>query len=160
MSEETLQTEELVVENTTVNEEPQQEMSELDSLIARRMGNFNVNLALNDLKYLRNRLNDVTWTGPNEAYLQIMAVVALNNEIRAFEKGADAATRRQISLPSTTIESINFFLSRISGKGEEGAHRLFSASMLLRQTLEEIKNIDSQITILQNSEKIEEESDK
>lgn len=160
MSEETLQTEELVVESPSMESEPQQEMSELDSLISRRMGNFNVNLALNDLKYLRNKLNDVTWTGPNEAYLQIMAVVALNNEIRSFEKGADTNARRQVSLPSTTIESINFFLSRVSGKGEEAAHRLFSASMLLRQTLEEIKNLDSQITILQNSEKIKEELDK
>jgi hypothetical protein len=89
-----------------------------------------------------------------------MAVVAISNEIRSFEKGADANTRRQVSLPATTVESINFFLSRVSGKGEEAAHRLFAVSMLLRPTMEEIKNLDSQISIMQNSEKIQQESDK
>jgi hypothetical protein len=32
--------------------------------------------------------------------------------------------------------------------------------MLLRPTMEEIKNLDSQISIMQNSEKIQQESDK
>jgi hypothetical protein len=163
MSEETLNTEALVEELQVENlvEEPIAEpLSELDQLIAKRMGNFTVNLALNDLKYLRNKLNDVTWNGPNEAYLQIMAVVAISNEIRSFEKGADVNARRQVSLPATTVESINFFLSRVSGKGEEAAHRLFAVSMLLRPTMEEIKNLDSQISIMQNSEKIQQESDK
>jgi hypothetical protein len=163
MSEETLNTEALVEEPQVENlvEEPIAEpLSELDQLIAKRMGNFTVNLALNDLKYLRNKLNDVAWNGPNEAYLQIMAVVAISNEIRSFEKGADVNARRQVSLPATTVESINFFLSRVSGKGEEAAHRLFAVSMLLRPTMEEIKNLDSQISIMQNSEKIQQESDK
>lgn len=116
------------------------------------MGNFTVSLSLSDLKYLRNKLNDVTWTGPNEAYLQIMAVVAINNEIRNITDLKDASNRHNISFPSTTIESINFFLSRVSGKGEEGAHRLFAISMLLRPVMEEIKNIDATITAARNSE--------
>ena len=135
-----------------VNSEPVEEVSELDQLIAKRMGNFTVALSLSDLKYLRNKLNDVTWTGPNEAYLQIMAVVAINNEIRNIVDLKDASNRHNISFPSTTIESINFFLSRVSGKGEEGAHRLFAISMLLRPVMEEIKNIDATITAARNSE--------
>lgn len=157
MSEETLNIEEQVQEQlveTPETEQPQVEMSELESLIARRMGSFKVSLSLSDLKYVRNKINDVTWTGPNEAYLQIMASVALSNEIRALNElnHKDVSTRHEILLPSTTIESINFFLSRVSGKGEEGAHRLFSIAMLLRQTAEEIKNLDAEITALRNSE--------
>lgn len=159
MSEETLtqeqQLEDEVLQSPAIDDvenAPQQEMSELDQLIARRMGNFNVSLSLADLKYLRNKLNEVTWTGPNEAYLQIMAVVALSNEIRVIAKEKDAVTRHTISLPSTTIESINFFLSRVSGKGEEAAHRLFAVSMLLRPVMEEIKNIDDQINTVRNSQ--------
>jgi hypothetical protein len=164
MSEETLnqeqQVEEVVlqtesldeVENLSMTAEPQEEISEMDQLIARRMGSFNVSLSLSDLKYLRNKLNDVTWTGPNEAYLQIMAVVAINNEIRNIENQKDTNTRHTVSLPSTTIESINFFLSRVSGKGEEGAHRLFAVSMLLRSVMEEIKNMDADITAARNSQ--------
>lgn len=157
MSEETLNIEEQVQEQlaeTIENEQPQSEMTELESLISRRMGSFKVSLSLSDLKYLKNKLNDVTWTGPNEAYLQIMASVALGNEIRTLNSidHKDTSTRHEIMLPSTTIESINFFLSRVSGKGEEGAHRLFSIAMLLRQTAEEIKNLDAEISALRNSE--------
>jgi len=160
MSEQTLNVdvpvEETKIENLEVEQESRVEtepLSELDQLIAKRMGNFLVTLSFSDLKYLRNKLNEVTWNGPNEAYLQIMAVAALSNEIRGFEKGEDPNARKEFSLPATTLESINFFLGRVSGKGEESAHRLFAVSMLLRPSMEEIKKLDSEISIMQKSEK-------
>jgi hypothetical protein len=161
MSEETLNTEALVEETQVENVELEEQdntsfdgepVSELDQLIAQRMGSFNLALSLSDLKYLRNKLNEITWTGPNEAYLQIMAVVAINNEIRNIDNQKDLSTRHTVSFPSTTVESINFFLSRVSGKGEEGAHRLFAISMLLRPIMSEIKNMDAEITAARNSQ--------
>jgi hypothetical protein len=44
-------------------------------------------------------------------------------------------------------------LNRVTGKGEETAHRLFAVSMLLRPAMEEIKKLDEIIEKLQSEEK-------
>lgn len=159
MSEETqnVEEQEMVMEQVPtqedeITEEPQVEMSELDKAIQARMGNFEVNISPADLKYVKNLLNNkIEWKGPNEAYLMLMALLNLSNELK--ESGdAGSAERRTVSLPSTTLESINFFLSRVTGKGEESAHRLFAVSMLLRPAMEEIKRLDETIEKLQSEE--------
>jgi hypothetical protein len=159
MSEETqnVEEQEMVMEQVPtqeneITEEPQVEMSELDKAIQARMGNFEVNISPADLKYVKNLLNNkIEWKGPNEAYLMLMALLNLSNELK--ESGdAGSADRRTVSLPSTTLESINFFLSRVTGKGEESAHRLFAVSMLLRPAMEEIKRLDETIEKLQSEE--------
>jgi hypothetical protein len=54
----------------------------------------------------------------------------------------------QIHLPSSTIETINFFLNRITGKGLDSAQKLFSISMMLRQPIEALKKLDNEIETL------------
>lgn len=138
---------EVITEDTTNVENV--EVSNLDSLIQRRMGNFNVAISPADLKYVKNLLNNkIEWTGPNEAYLILMSLISISNELKELD---DRSTERvNISLPSTTLESINFFLNKVSGKGEESAHRLFAVSMLLRPAMEQIKAIDSEIEKLKS----------
>jgi hypothetical protein len=136
-------------ETTSTEENPTSELSELDSAIQRRMGSFELNISPSDLKYIKNLLNNkVEWKGPNEAYLILMSLVSLSSELK--ESDDRSIERKQISLPSTTLESINFFLSKITGKGEESAHRLFAVSMLLRPAMEEIKRLDEVIERLQS----------
>ena len=138
---------------TTENQvEPQAELSEVDALIQRRMGNFEINISPADLKYVKNLLNNkVEWKGPNEAYLILMALLSLSSELKEVD---DRSTeRRSISLPSTTLESINFFLGKITGKGEESAHRLFAVSMLLRPAMEQIRVIDETIEQFKSEKK-------
>jgi hypothetical protein len=139
---------EVITEDTTNVENV--EVSNLDSLIQRRMGNFNVAISPADLKYVKNLLNNkIEWTGPNEAYLILMSLISISNELKELD---DRSTERvNISLPSTTLESINFFLNKVSGKGEESAHRLFAVSMLLRPAMEQIKAIDSEIEKLKSA---------
>ena len=60
-----------------------------------------------------------------------------------------------IKLPASTIESINFFLTKISGKGIESAQKLFSISMMFRQSMEVIKKMDQEIEQLKNEMKSE-----
>jgi hypothetical protein len=128
---------------------PTSELSELDSAIQRRMGSFELNISPSDLKYIKNLLNNkVEWKGPNEAYLILMSLVSLSSELK--ESDDRSTERRIISLPSTTLESINFFLSKVTGKGEESAHKLFAVSMLLRPAMEEIKKLDEVIERLQS----------
>ncbi len=139
-------------ETTSTEENTTPELSELDSAIQRRMGSFDLNISPSDLKYIKNLLNNkVEWKGPNEAYLILMSLVSLSSELK--ESDDRSTERRTISLPSTTLESINFFLGKITGKGEESAHRLFAVSMLLRPAMEEIKKLDETIERLQSEKK-------
>jgi hypothetical protein len=159
MSEETQNVEEQEVimeepqmDDSQISEEPQAEMSELDKAVQARMGHFEISISPSDLKYVKNLLNNkIEWKGPNEAYLMLMALLNLSNELK--ESGDSSSNeRKRISLPSTTLESINFFLARVTGKGEESAHRLFAVSMLLRPAMEEIKKLDELIEKLQSEE--------
>ena len=137
-------------ENSMI-EEPQVELSELDKAVQARMGHFTINISLADLKYIKNVLNNkIEWKGPNEAYLMLMALLSISNELK--DKDSSLNERVAIQLPSTTLESINFFLNRVTGKGEESAHRLFAVSMILRPAMEEIKKLDEVIEKLQSEE--------
>jgi hypothetical protein len=163
MSEEktTIEEQEVLIEDTQsetmpesegVVEEPQAELSELDKAVQARMGHFAINISPADLKYVKNLLNNkIEWKGPNEAYLMLMALLSISSELR--ERDSSSNERVQVQLPSTTLESINFFLNRVTGKGEESAHRLFAVSMLLRPAMEEIKKLDELIEKLQSEEK-------
>ena len=163
MSEEktTIEEQEVLIEDTQsetmpesegVVEEPQAELSELDKAVQARMGHFAINISPADLKYIKNLLNNkIEWKGPNEAYLMLMALLSISSELK--ERDSSANERVQVQLPSTTLESINFFLNRVTGKGEESAHRLFAVSMLLRPAMEEIKKLDELIEKLQSEEK-------
>lgn len=132
--------------------EPQAELSELDAAIQARMGQFAITISPADLRYIKNLLNNkIEWKGPNEAYLMLMALLSINGELK--ERDSSSNERISIHLPSTTLESINFFLNRVTGKGEETAHRLFAVSMLLRPAMEEIKKLDEIIEKLQSEEK-------
>jgi len=139
-------------ESKGVVEEPQTELSELDKAIQARMGHFVINISPADLKYVKNLLNNkIEWKGPNEAYLMLMAILSISSELK--ERDSSSNERVSIQLPSTTLESINFFLNRVTGKGEESAHRLFAISMILRPAMEEIKKLDEIIEKLQSEEK-------
>lgn len=162
MSEEktTIEEQEMVIEDTQseetqedqVEQSPEVELSELDKAVQARMGHFTINISPADLKYIKNLLNNkIEWKGPNEAYLMLMAVLSISAELK--DRDTSSVERTQIQLPSTTLESINFFLNRVTGKGEESAHKLFAISMLLRPAMEEIKKLDETIEKLQSEEK-------
>ena len=142
----------IMPETDGVIEEPQAELSELDKAVQARMGHFTINISPADLKYVKNLLNNkIEWKGPNEAYLMLMALLSISSELK--ERDSSSTERVQVQLPSTTLESINFFLNRVIGKGEETAHRLFAVSMILRPAMEEIKKLDELIEKLQSEEK-------
>jgi hypothetical protein len=143
---------ELVQESEETDQSPEVDLSELDKAVQARMGHFTINISPVDLKYIKNLLNNkIEWKGPNEAYLMLMAVLSISAELK--DRDTSSVERTQIQLPSTTLESINFFLNRVTGKGEESAHKLFAISMLLRPAMEEIKKLDETIEKLQSEEK-------
>lgn len=151
MEETTVPQEEAAVEATTVSKEDTSPVTspedQLNALINRRMGEFEVKINYADLKYLKNTLNQkVEWKGPNEAYLTIISVLTLDNLLQSMDPKEVSPIK--INMPASTIESVNFFLSRITGKGIEAAQRLFSLSMILRQPIAALKKIDEEIEAL------------
>jgi len=147
------------ITDAVTQEEPQRPMTDaemLEVLINLRTGNFNVTADLSELKYLKNSLNSrIEWKGPNEAYLAIISNLSLAQAISEVAPKTGTVT---VSLPSSVIESLNFFLTKVSGTGLDAAQKLFSAAMVLRQQIEEIKQLDEQIKLLQS--KIEIDSQK
>jgi hypothetical protein len=137
---------------------PMTPQEQLNALINRRMGQFDVKINYADLKYIKNSINSkVEWKGPNEAYLVVMALLTLDAALESMDpKKAEA---EQIKLPASTIETINFFFTRITGKGIESAQKLFSITMQLRQPVETIKKLDQEIEVLQSELKTEKNSD-
>jgi hypothetical protein len=151
--EETLNTTETIemTADVAVNEEaqaPQTPQEQLSALVNRRMGEFDVRINYTDLKYVKNSINSkVEWKGPNEAYLVIMSILTIDNVLEALDPKKMEPTI--IKMPASTIESINFFLNKTSGKGIEPAQKLFSISMMFRQSMETLKKLDQEIELLQ-----------
>jgi hypothetical protein len=124
----------------------------LEELYSKRMGNIEVTLSPADLKYLKNTLvQKVEWKGSNEAYLYLMATISLTQALEGHD--AKSEERFAASLPTSSVESINFFLNRVTGKGEEAAHRMFAVAMLLRPAIEKINSLDMEIKKLEEASK-------
>jgi hypothetical protein len=144
---------EQISSESELKSEPQAELDPFQQLVDRRMGSFDVRINYADLKYIKNSLNSkIEWKGPNEAYLLVMSILTIDNALEQMDpKKAEAVT---VKLPASTVETVQLFLNRITGKGIESAQKVFSIFMQLRQTIETIKKLDQEI------EKMKEESAK
>ena len=136
-----------VINETVVESTPATPEEQLNALIQHRTGSFDVKINYADLKYLKNTLNQkIEWKGPNEAYLIIMSVLTIENCLQELDPKSPAPA--QIKIAASTIESLNYFLTKITGKGLESAQKTFSISMMLRPAMEAIKKIDEEIEYL------------
>jgi len=128
---------------------------QLDSLVKAITGEFDVQISYKDLKYIKNTLNQrVEWTGSNEAYLLILTLLAIDASLEEMDPKQDSA-RVLTKLPSSAIETINYFFSKVGGKGIDAAQKLFAAAMQIRPAMEAMKKLDEAITALDNQIKIE-----
>lgn len=128
----------------------------LSALTQSRMGQFDVKISHSDLKYIKNIItNKLEWTGPNEAYLTIISTLTIDNTLADIVGHTkDSSEPVLIKMPAATIESIDFFLNKVSGKGLQAAQRLFSAVMQFRQAIGAIKKLDGEIAKLQEEIKL------
>lgn len=122
---------------------------QLDALISRRNGEFDVKMSYADVKFIKNTVSQkVEWKGPNEAYLVIMTILTLDSVLEGMN--IKETLPLKIKMPAATIESINFFLTKSTGKGLDSAQRLFSTAMQLRQAVEAIRILDEEIKTLKS----------
>jgi hypothetical protein len=146
---EQVQTDVDVQENLSV-EDQIEEMS-IEDLKKKRMGTFKVGMSYGDAVYYRNLLDKSEYTGPQQAYLLVVAKTEMS-QICAALKDSDKASRHEVDLTSATIESIGFYMNRFTGKGADSAMKLFTSSMLLRPVMAEINKIDEIISEKSKSE--------
>lgn len=144
---ETVATETTATTTETTNDAPLTPEDQLNALINRRSGEFDVKIGYADLKYVKNTLNSkIEWKGPNEAYLVLISTLTIENILLSLDPKATASSL--VKIPAATIESINFFLNRVTGKGIDSAQKLFSIAMLFRQSAEALKKLDEEIEVL------------
>lgn len=118
---------------------------QLDELLKQRTGEFEIQISHKDLKYIKNTLTQkIEWTGSNEAYLLILTTLAIDSSLEDMDPKNELA-RVKTSLPSSALETINYFFSKITGKGVDSAQKLFAASMQIRPALEAMKKLDEAI---------------
>jgi hypothetical protein len=135
------------IETTSV-ETPLTLQEQLEELVKKRSGDFELLISYRDLKYIKNALTQkVEWVGPNEAYLFILTQLAIDSSLEEMDPKSEQA-RVKTSLPSTAIETINYFLSKVTGKGIDSAQKLFSAFMQIRPVMESMKKMDDSIKAL------------
>lgn len=126
------------------------EEQKLQDLHTARMGQFKVTMAYADAVYFRNMLDKSEYKGPQQAYLLVISKAEMSN-ISNTLKDQDQSKRYDVDVSSACIESLNFFMNNKVGKGEHSAQRLFSASMILRQSISEINNIDTELKNLKEA---------
>lgn len=148
------QTDVIETQESESSQEPQTPVDVLNSLITARTGSFDLRIKYTDLKYIKNLMQSkIEWKGSNEAYLTIMTILTLSNALEQMDPKSTEAV--QIKLPASTFEALNYFLNKVSGIGIDGAQKLFSATMILRPTLEALKKLDDEIEALKAELKTE-----
>ena len=137
--------------NNEVLEQPVVELTlqeKLEQLINKRTGDFEIQISYKDLKYIKNTLvQKIEWTGSNEAYLLILTLLSIDSCLEEMDP-KNEMVRVKTSLSSTSLETINYFFSKVTGKGVDSAQKLFAAAMQIRPALEAMKKMDEAILSL------------
>jgi hypothetical protein len=137
--------------NNEVLEQPVVELTlqeKLEQLINKRTGDFEIQISYKDLKYIKNTLvQKIEWTGSNEAYLLILTLLSIDSCLEEMDP-KNEMVRVKTSLSSTSLETINYFFAKVTGKGIDSAQKLFAAAMQIRPALEAMKKLDEAILSL------------
>lgn len=133
------------IENSTsetVQLSPEEQV--FKDLQTKRMGKFKIGMGHGDAIYFRNLLDKCEYTGPQQAYLLIIAKSELSAVAEGL-KNQDKLKRYEVELSSACIESLGFFMNNYKGKGADSATKLFTSSMLLRSAIGEINKLDEEL---------------
>lgn len=137
-------------------EEPQQEMSELDRLINRRTGFFPVSLNLEDLKWIANacKSNKFSFTGPNEAFMVMNCYLGFSSAVarRTEEMKSENEMTQHVEVQAAALEAAAILLNKYESSGLESAQRVFRIAVALNTPVMEMKQLDQIINQLKIAE--------
>lgn len=122
--------------------------AELEALIARRTGLFEIALDIEDLKWLKNQCNSkFTFKGPNDAFMLMNTYIGLSGALE-HNKNKDAVTSK---LTAATIESLAMLINRYEGTGAVSAQRVFKTAVSLQAVIAQFRDLDAQIEALEQA---------
>lgn len=132
--------------------------AELTELKSKRTGFFEVQqLTFDDLKFIKNKINQAPWKGGNEAFLMTTVAFGLEGAVMNYdpsnrEEGAeDPGT---IQLQAGVIEGALYFLNRVESKGPNSAQKFVGAFFKLQNAMSQFSHMDP--VIKQLDEKVKE----
>lgn len=141
--------------NDAGEEAPQAEGSELQRLIARRTGFFNVKISEDDLKWVKNACNDkFKFEGPQEAFMVMNCYLGFSSALAkiASFRAEGAEVPSLIPIQAAAVEAAAMMVSRYEGVGVQSAERLFRIAIALNGPAMEMKDLDDKINALKRQE--------
>ena len=133
-------------------EQPSEEMSEVDKLIARRTGFFPIKLDMGDLKWIKNACNSnkFTFVGPNEAFMLMNCFMGFSAAISRLEQLSKDQVENDgtVQIQASAVEAAAILLNKYESSGLESAQRVFRVAVALNSAVMEMKQLDQVINAL------------
>lgn len=131
--------------------DPDEGKTELEKMIARRTGFWQVKMEAQDAKWIKNACQGkFEFTGPNEAFMLMNCFLGFSSAVARQESEKQTDT---IVVQASAIEACAFFINRHSASGIESAQRLFRIAMNMNNVMMELRSLDEQIEALRQMEK-------
>ena len=118
----------------------------------RKNGSISLDISYSDFKKIRNTFkNDIPWEGPNQAYLLTILMLGLEAGLSTMDP--KSSETQKVPLKNDSIESIAFFLNKVTGKNSHSAQNSLGMFFALQQAITQLKQIDKEIEDLSPKEK-------
>jgi hypothetical protein len=141
--------------------EPEKELTEVEKLIQRRTGYWQVNLQEADVKWIKNACQGkFEYVGPNEAFMLMNCFIGFSSALSRIEQQAKENQQPTCVIQAAGIEACAFFMQRHKGSGLESAQRSFRIAMALNPVVMEMRELDSKIEGIRQQEKTATDSQK
>jgi hypothetical protein len=131
--------------------DPDEGKTELEKMIARRTGFWQVKMEAADAKWIKNACQGkFEVTGPNEAFMLMNCFLGFSSAVARQEAEKQTDT---IVVQAAAIEACAFFINRHTCSGLEAAQRLFRIAMNMNNVMMKLRSLDEQINMLREMEK-------
>ena len=137
-----------------VEEAPEKEVSPEEQLEQlkqfRKNGSVTLEMTHSQFKKMRNVFkNDISWKGPNQAYL--LSILMLNLEQALSSMDPKEENEQRVALRNDSIEAMSVFVNSIEGKSSHSATLSLGMFLSIQQAISQLQSVDSQINSLENS---------
>lgn len=144
--------EEIKVENQepTFGTEPMPEEKLKHLTEFRRSGSVTLEMTYDQFKKMKNVFkNDISWKGPNQAYL--LSILMLNLEQLGSTLDPKEINVQKISVRNDSIEAMSVFINSIEGKNSHSAQVSLAMFLSIQQAIAQLQSIDAQIKSLEDN---------
>lgn len=137
-----------------VKNETQKELTEVEKLINKRTGFWQVHLKDHDLKWIKNSCQGkFEYEGANEAFMLVNCYIGFSAAVARLEQEVKVNSERSVPvLQASSIESCAFFINKHKGAGIESAQRCVRIAMALNPIIMEMRKLDDAIESIKKAE--------